>query len=147
MTISPDQCKTARQLLGLSLEELANSVKLSEFDVARFESGRIHMTFIGAAIIQRALEINGIEFVDAPPGAKLSGRCTPAQFKAAREALGISQLALAVMTQVGDRSIGEFEAGRRDLPADVKDHVKRAFEAAGVEFVPGTPGIRMKAPE
>ena len=144
MTITPDQCKTARMILVWSLERLARSISLSEFDIARFEAGKIEMTFIGAAMIQRSLEINGIEFVDESPGAKLSGRCTPAQVKAAREAIGLSQIALAGIIQVGDRSMVEFEAGRRDLPTEIKGHVKRTFEAAGVEFILDEPGVRLK---
>ena len=144
MTIKPDQAREARKLLGWSLERLARSISLSEFDIARFEAGKIKMTFIGAAMIQRAFEINGIEFIDEPAGAKQSGRCTPAQVKAAREVVGLSQIALAVMIQVGDRSIAEFEAGRRDLPPGTKDYIKRALEAAGVEFVSGEPGVRLR---
>ena len=137
MTITPIQCETARKLLGWSATFLARKVHLSELDIARFEAGKIEMSFIGAAMIQRALEIDGMEFIDRPPGAKLSGRCTPTQLKTAREVVGLSQVALSVMIQVGDRSIAEFEAGRRDLPVDIKDHVKRFFEAAGLDFVPG----------
>jgi ribosome-binding protein aMBF1 (putative translation factor) len=64
MTITPEQCKSARKLLGWSPQDLAHKVRLSELDIARFEGGKTCMSFIGTAIIRRALEIAGIEFVD-----------------------------------------------------------------------------------
>jgi ribosome-binding protein aMBF1 (putative translation factor) len=71
MTITPEQCRTARKLLGWSLEELAHKVRLSALDIARFEAGKTAMSFIGAAIIRRAFEIAGIEFVSGEPGVTL----------------------------------------------------------------------------
>jgi ribosome-binding protein aMBF1 (putative translation factor) len=71
MTLIAAQCRTARQLLGWSLEELAHKVRLSELDIARFEAGKTAMSFIGIAIIQRAFEIAGTEFVPGEPGVRL----------------------------------------------------------------------------
>jgi ribosome-binding protein aMBF1 (putative translation factor) len=64
VTITPEQCKIARKLLGWSLEVLAHRVRLSEFDIARFEAGKPGMSFIGTAMIRRALEQTGVEFAE-----------------------------------------------------------------------------------
>jgi transcriptional regulator with XRE-family HTH domain len=60
-----------------------------------------------------------------------------AQLKAARELIGLSPLALAVQSQLGQREIVEFEAGRRGLPAKTLLALRRALEAAGVVFRDG----------
>jgi len=72
MTITGEKCKLARKLLGWSLEVLANKVRLSEIEIARFEAGMRGMSFIGAALIRRALETAGIKFTDGGgPGVRL----------------------------------------------------------------------------
>jgi DNA-binding XRE family transcriptional regulator len=71
MTITSEQCKEARRLLGWTMSDLAFAVKLSEMDIARFEAGKPNMSFIGALLIHRALERAGVEFVAAPPSVKL----------------------------------------------------------------------------
>jgi ribosome-binding protein aMBF1 (putative translation factor) len=62
LTVTPAQCKAARRLLGWSVDNLAHKVRLSELDIARFESGKPTMSFIGTAIIRRAFEIAGLAF-------------------------------------------------------------------------------------
>jgi hypothetical protein len=62
LTVTPAQCKAARRLLGWSVANLAHKVRLSELDIARFESGKPTMSFIGTAIIRRAFEIAGLAF-------------------------------------------------------------------------------------
>jgi ribosome-binding protein aMBF1 (putative translation factor) len=62
VTITPSQCKAARRLLGWSIAALAHKVRLSEIDVARFEAAKPGMSFIGTAMIKRALEIAGVAF-------------------------------------------------------------------------------------
>jgi ribosome-binding protein aMBF1 (putative translation factor) len=57
-----DSSRTTK-LLGWSLEELAHKVRLS-VDIARLESGKPSLSFIGTAMIQRALEIAAVEFVE-----------------------------------------------------------------------------------
>jgi hypothetical protein len=74
MTITPAQCKAARKLLGWSLEVFANKVRMSEIDIARFEAGKLGVPMIGSAMIRRALDQAGIEFIDEPPGARLRAR-------------------------------------------------------------------------
>jgi ribosome-binding protein aMBF1 (putative translation factor) len=71
MTITGDQCKAARKLLGWTMSDLSHAVKLSEMDIARFEAGRLDMSFIGTALIGRALSQAGVEFVKEPPSVRL----------------------------------------------------------------------------
>jgi transcriptional regulator with XRE-family HTH domain len=71
---------------------------------------------------------------------------TGAQLKAARKILGLSQLELAVQFQFGQRTVAEFEAGMQTLPRATLDALRRALEAAGVEFTDGgQPGVKLKA--
>jgi hypothetical protein len=53
-------------------------------------------------------------------------------------------LALAVQLQVGRWAIAEFEAGEATLSAEALDALKRALEAAGLEFFDGEPGVRLR---
>jgi transcriptional regulator with XRE-family HTH domain len=69
---------------------------------------------------------------------------TAAQLKAAREQIGSSQLALAVQMQVGRRAIAEFEAGELTLSADALGALRRALEAAGLEFLDRQPHARLR---
>jgi len=74
MAITGDQCKAARKLLSWTMGDLSHAVRLSEMDIARFEAGKLGMSFIGTALIRRALEQAGVEFISAPPSARLRGR-------------------------------------------------------------------------
>ena len=69
---------------------------------------------------------------------------TAAQLKAARELIGLSQLALAVQMQIGRRAIAEFEAGEATLAAEALGALRRALEAAGVEFLDREPYARLR---
>jgi len=71
MTITGEQRKAARKLLGWSLEDLANNVRMSEIDIARFEAGSLRVPFVGSVLIRRALEEAGVEFISQPPSARL----------------------------------------------------------------------------
>ena len=44
MIITGEQVKAARKLLGWCLEVLANKVRMSEIDIARFEAGKLGMS-------------------------------------------------------------------------------------------------------
>jgi hypothetical protein len=59
------------QAIGGSLEEMAQKVKMSEMDVARFEVGMLRVSTIGSAMIGRVLEQAGVEFFSDPPSARL----------------------------------------------------------------------------
>jgi transcriptional regulator with XRE-family HTH domain len=69
---------------------------------------------------------------------------TGAQLRAARELIGLSQTALAVIVQCGTNGIASFEAGESSLDPRVLAGLRKAFEAAGVEFVDGEPGVKLK---
>jgi transcriptional regulator with XRE-family HTH domain len=47
MTITGEQCKAARKLLGWTMSDLAEAVRLSEMDIARFEAGRPSISLRG----------------------------------------------------------------------------------------------------
>jgi hypothetical protein len=70
---------------------------------------------------------------------------TGAQLRAARGLVGLSEPALAVMIQFGERAVVEFEAGTPTLPGDTLDYLRRAFEASGVEFVRHGSGARLRS--
>jgi predicted transcriptional regulator len=71
---------------------------------------------------------------------------TPAQCRAGRALLDITQNELVSVSEVSLRTIIHFEAGeRRPVPA-VMTAIRRALEQAGVEFIPengGGPGVRL----
>ena len=69
---------------------------------------------------------------------------TGAQLRAARELVGLSQPALAILIQFGERAVVDFEAGKPTLPRDSVDYLRRAFEASGVEFIRTGPGARLR---
>jgi transcriptional regulator with XRE-family HTH domain len=74
---------------------------------------------------------------------------TGAQIRAARAALGLSALELADRAGVALKTINRFEAAQGVPPSRSSTllDVRRALEAAGIEFI-GTPehdpGIRVK---
>jgi transcriptional regulator with XRE-family HTH domain len=65
---------------------------------------------------------------------------TGVQLKAARELIGLSQLAFAVQFQLGRRDVADFEAGKYSLPWQTARHLERALEAAALEFTKESPG-------
>jgi transcriptional regulator with XRE-family HTH domain len=71
---------------------------------------------------------------------------TGAQVKAARELLRWTQDRLAVETRVSPTAISNFETDRRRPSALSVSTLRRTLEAAGVEFIDGEPGVRLKAP-
>jgi DNA-binding transcriptional regulator YiaG len=69
---------------------------------------------------------------------------TGVQLKAARELIGLSQLALAVQFQLGLRAVMEFEVGKKSLSGQTLRHLKCALEAAGLEFTNGRPSVKLR---
>ena len=61
--ISPEQCRAARKLLGLSAEALARQANIRPGTIASFESGR-HSTFPMRARLRAALEAAGVVFTN-----------------------------------------------------------------------------------
>lgn len=70
---------------------------------------------------------------------------TPSQCRAARGLTGMSQSELADAANVGNSTVRNFEAGRSVPVPNNLDAMRRALEAAGVEFIPengGGAGVR-----
>jgi transcriptional regulator with XRE-family HTH domain len=80
------------------------------------------------------------------PGTTTTMDITPAQCRAARALLDMTQIELVSVSEVSLRTIIHFEAGeRRPVPA-VMTAIRGALERAGVEFIPengGGPGVRL----
>ena len=67
---------------------------------------------------------------------------TPAQCKMARAALDWSVRDLSKKAQVGSATVSRFEAGQGTPIPSTVGSMRRALEAAGVEFIPG--GVRLR---
>ena len=74
---------------------------------------------------------------------------TSAQCRAARGLVGWSQQELAKNAGVGTVAIHQLESGTSQPRRATLDVVRRALEAAGVEFIDengGGPGVRLRKP-
>jgi predicted transcriptional regulator len=74
---------------------------------------------------------------------------TPAQCRAARGLIGWSQQELAKNAGVGTVAVHQLETGTSQPRRATLDVVKRALEAAGVEFIDengGGAGVRLRKP-
>jgi transcriptional regulator with XRE-family HTH domain len=69
---------------------------------------------------------------------------TGAQVKAARLLLGWTQPKLAAETGVTAATIAKFEEGKQRPPLLDVSVVRRMLSDAGVEFVDGEPGVRLR---
>jgi hypothetical protein len=63
MTITPEQVKAARELLGSTLVRLAARADASELAVRRYENGRGIGGRIDLTSIREMLEVAGVEFI------------------------------------------------------------------------------------
>jgi predicted transcriptional regulator len=75
---------------------------------------------------------------------------TPEQCRAARGLLDWSQGDLAQKATVGIVTVRQLEAGVHTPRQATMDVIRRAFEAAGVEFIEqngGGPGVRLRKPQ
>jgi transcriptional regulator with XRE-family HTH domain len=69
---------------------------------------------------------------------------SPEQSRAARGLLDWSQAELAAQSNLSESTIRDFEKGRRIPSINNLAAVRRALEAAGVEFIDGEqPGVRL----
>ena len=74
---------------------------------------------------------------------------SPGQCRAARALLNWSREDLAEQSKVSRAAIADFETDKRQVRERTTDDLVRAFEAAGVQFIPqngGGPGVRLRAP-
>ncbi|SFK37645.1 Helix-turn-helix [Pseudovibrio ascidiaceicola] len=72
---------------------------------------------------------------------------TPAQCRAARALIGMSQKELASMANVGAQTLADFERGARVPRINNLNAMQTALEEAGVEFIPengGGVGVRLR---
>jgi transcriptional regulator with XRE-family HTH domain len=72
---------------------------------------------------------------------------TAAQSRAARGLLGMTQVQLAIASGVSLSTIAHFETGQRQPAPDNLAALRRALEAAGIEFLGengGGAGVRLK---
>jgi transcriptional regulator with XRE-family HTH domain len=69
---------------------------------------------------------------------------TPAQSRAARALLAMSQVKLAKLAELGLSSVRDFETDNRAVSADIVAAITSALNRAGVEFADG--GVRPKRP-
>lgn len=75
---------------------------------------------------------------------------TPSQVRAGRGLVGMSQDELAAAANVGNSTVRNFEAGRSTPIENNLDAIRRALEAAGVQFIPengGGAGVRLAKPK
>jgi transcriptional regulator with XRE-family HTH domain len=69
---------------------------------------------------------------------------TPDQSRAARGLLDWSQAELAARSNLSESTVRDFEKGRRVPSINNLAAIRRALEAAGVEFIDGAqPGVRL----
>ena len=74
-------------------------------------------------------------------------KISPAQARAARGLLGITQAELAGSAGLGLSTIVDFERERRQVSPAAVDAIAVAFENAGLEFISengGGPGVRFR---
>jgi transcriptional regulator with XRE-family HTH domain len=87
---------------------------------------------------------------DKTLNSRLNEPITARQCRAARGLLGISQRELADAASVSLSAILDFETGTRNPRAATLAALRRAFEDAGVVFIPingGGQGVRLRDPD
>jgi transcriptional regulator with XRE-family HTH domain len=74
MTITGEQVRAARELLGWPRSTLARKSRLSESTITNLENGRRSVSPLSALAIRRALESARVEFIPGEPGVMLRER-------------------------------------------------------------------------
>ena len=75
------------------------------------------------------------------------GKITPAQSRAARALVGMTQPELASRAKLGLSTVVDFERSRRQISEDAVGAIVRALEKAGVIFISrngGGAGVRLR---
>jgi predicted transcriptional regulator len=78
---------------------------------------------------------------------KLIEELSPAQCRAARALLEITQTQLAASAGLGLSTVVDFEKGRRQVSPESVETIRRALVRADVEFIDengGGPGVRLR---
>lgn len=169
-SITPEQLRDARGLLGWSSEYLAARSGVTAYGVMRYERfGRVAArqgqppNFGVLVSIRNVLEAAGIEFTNGDqPGVRRPKRMTeeapvsitPYQMRKARLILGWSRQGLSNASDTTVRFVqGYEELGRvgrfnlRTASFDGLAAIRSALEQAGVEFTDGdTPNVRLTKP-
>jgi transcriptional regulator with XRE-family HTH domain len=148
MTLTAQQVKAARELLGWTRAKLSAESGVGVATIVIFENG-LHPPQAGTvATLKRALEAAGLEFTnEGEPRLRLrkTKTLTGQQVKSARRLLGWTQDKLAAETRVNLPAIGHFETCKRRPSVLIVSVIQRALEDAGIEFVEGESGVRLKA--
>jgi DNA-binding XRE family transcriptional regulator len=69
MTLTPEQTKAARRLLGWSRDDLAGHVGVSATTIWAFESRKRRSPALSIALVRERLESAGVEFIAESGGA------------------------------------------------------------------------------
>jgi transcriptional regulator with XRE-family HTH domain len=71
----------------------------------------------------------------------------PAQCRAARALLDMTQTDLAVLAKLGLSTVVDFEKDRREVSPAAREAIQNALSRSGVEFIEengGGPGVRLR---
>jgi transcriptional regulator with XRE-family HTH domain len=82
--ISPSQCRAARGLLDWTQQELADAARIGVATVRLFEGNGAEPRHATLAVVRRAFELAGVEFIDengGGPGVRLRKRQRAKQSK------------------------------------------------------------------
>src|SRR6202453_4098173 len=153
MTVTPEQCKAGRELLGWSRIRLRVSGRRQREDCFDLRIGRAMVATArprsrSQKARSRRRRVHRRERRGAA-GRETSERgemtITPGQVIAARKMLNWSQSDLAAYVGATKASIVAFESRER-WPVDL-DLIRAVFEDSGVEFIAdlgGAPGVRLR---
>jgi predicted transcriptional regulator len=78
---------------------------------------------------------------------KIIDEISPAQCRAGRALLEITQTQLAASAGMGLSTVVDFEKERRQVSSESIESIRRALVSAGVEFIDengGGPGVRLR---
>jgi transcriptional regulator with XRE-family HTH domain len=76
MTITGEQLKTARELLGWSRAQLAREAGMTVTAIADFENGKKRLAVIAISTIARILRTAGVESAEGEPRLRLKSEVT-----------------------------------------------------------------------
>ena len=168
-TLTAEQCRGARAMLGWSQEDLAKAASVGRQTVTDFERGARMPITNNLASMRQAFERAGIEFLSSTDGTdngmrlsrpdNFSGHgldtehhqahsqvysdrwseLSAVQCRMARVALGWGTRDLARAAGVSTDTVARMERGEK-LKSSTVNAFRSAFEAAGIEFIPENGG-------